>query len=91
LTAPHIVLPFVDLVYEKDTDYILGHEGRSTWLENLGSHPIRLSSGETGMTGIKVDMKPDNQRNGNPMSQLVTRTVRKPIVLAASQPCPWRS
>jgi len=38
------ILPFLNVIHEKDLDYIMSGKARLKWFENLENHPIRLSS-----------------------------------------------
>lgn len=43
LRGIQILIPFFDLIDERDLDYIMSRRGRSTWLSNLNKRPIRLA------------------------------------------------
>lgn len=44
LTVLQIVLPYIDLLDERDIDYIMGKKGRHTWFNNLEKHPIKIKN-----------------------------------------------
>jgi glycosyltransferase involved in cell wall biosynthesis len=58
LTAIQIIIPFIDLINDKDVDYIMSRKGRDVWFTNLEKRPIRLKSGESGSTGFTTIKKP---------------------------------
>ena len=86
LMATRMIMPFLDLIDEKDAEYITSEEGSQCWFENLGQRPIRLKSGEIGKTGKKVDMKPLNYNRGSPLKRFVKKVVKKVIKLATDEP-----
>lgn len=45
LTALQILIPFLDLLNEKDVEYIFSRRGRYSWFDDLEKRPIRLSEG----------------------------------------------
>lgn len=46
LRATQLLIPFFDLIDEKDINYIMSRKGRYTWFDNLDKRPIRLASKE---------------------------------------------
>ena len=54
LKALQLMIPFFDLISEKDVDRIMSRKGRRTWFERLEERPIRVKSGHVGQTGKRV-------------------------------------
>jgi glycosyltransferase involved in cell wall biosynthesis len=54
LTATQILIPFLDLIDEKDVNFLMGEKGRYTWFKNLKKRHIRLKSGDIGNDGKAV-------------------------------------
>ncbi len=54
LIAIQILIPFLDLIDEKDVDYIMGHNGRYDWFEHLDKRPIRVKSHPVGNAGSVI-------------------------------------
>lgn len=48
LIALQIIIPFLNLINEKDIDYIMSRRGRYSWYDNLLKHPIKLKSKNNG-------------------------------------------
>lgn len=46
LEALKILIPFLDLIDERDVNYIMGPNGRYVWFDKLGKHPLRLCKGK---------------------------------------------
>jgi glycosyltransferase involved in cell wall biosynthesis len=53
LTALQILLPFLDMLDQRDVDYIMSRRGRYDWFRNLEKHPIKLKTGERGKSGTR--------------------------------------
>jgi hypothetical protein len=49
--ATKMIRPFLDLLHPEDAAYIQSAEG--TWYDDIDKRPIRLKSGETGVSGHK--------------------------------------
>lgn len=60
LKALQILLPFLDMLDQKDVDYIMSRKRRYDWFKNLEKHPIRLKSGDSGSTGFTTNIKPSS-------------------------------
>jgi glycosyltransferase involved in cell wall biosynthesis len=60
LTAIKILIPFIDLINDKDVDYIMSRRGRKSWFDDLKKRPIRLKSGDFGSAGFTTDKKQSN-------------------------------
>lgn len=60
LTATQIIIPFIDLINDKDVNYIMSRQGRKSWFGDLGKRPIRLKSGDSGSTGFTTNKKSSN-------------------------------
>lgn len=60
LTAIQILIPFIDLINEKDADYIMSRAGRYDWLEHVDKHPVRIKSFPAGKTGFVVNLHDDS-------------------------------
>ena len=58
LNALQIIIPYLDLLSEKDVDYIMSKKGRANWFENLGERPIRLKDNSSGINGRMVNYTP---------------------------------
>ena len=50
--ALQVLLPYRDLIQEKDIKYITGPKGKDVWFDRLSRHPIRLKRKSTGRTGV---------------------------------------
>jgi len=60
LMATRMITPFLELIDEKDAEYIMSQKGRYTWFQNLEKHPIRLKSRDSGSTGFTTNKKSSN-------------------------------
>lgn len=62
LTAFQVLIPFLDLIDERDVDYIMSRRGRYVWLERLDKHPLRLAKnpGRERKFYLKMHHFPEN-------------------------------
>ncbi len=51
LTALQIMLPFLDLLEQKDVDYIMSPEGQDIWFDNLRKRPLKVKNSDYGISG----------------------------------------
>lgn len=58
-----IILPYLNLLDEREVDYIMSKEGRHAWFDNLKNHPIKLK-------------KPSTKKNNNLITFLLERIKR---------------
>jgi len=63
LTATQILIPFIDLINDKDVDYIMGRKGRYSWFENLEKRPLKLKEETIGKTGAVIDINSGDMTN----------------------------
>jgi len=63
LLALQILIPFLDLINDKDVDYIMSSKSRNVWFSNMKNRPIRLKSGEIGKCGKVVYLDENLLRN----------------------------
>jgi len=54
LTALQILIPFIELIEEKDVKYIFGNKGRNNWFSNLKDRPLRIKGEKKGSFGVKI-------------------------------------
>jgi hypothetical protein len=45
------LLPFLQLLEDEDVDYIMSHDFRYSWFENLATRPVRLKNQGAGRSG----------------------------------------
>ena len=45
------IMPFLDLIDDRDINYIMNKRGRYKWVDNMQKRPIRLKSGKKGEDG----------------------------------------
>lgn len=64
LTALQIVIPYIDLIVDKDINYIVGCKGRRVWFEQLEKRPLRLKSGKVGSVGCVVNPSESSVQRG---------------------------
>jgi glycosyltransferase involved in cell wall biosynthesis len=62
LTALQIMIPHLELIHDRDVDYVMDRRWRQRWFERLDTRPLRVKSGAVGRTGKAVDPK------GNPLA-----------------------
>ncbi len=58
------LLPFLDLLDERDVEYVFGKRGRYKWFENLSDRPLRLEGhvrGEDGSTAYTAAYRRQNR------------------------------
>lgn len=65
LTALQIVIPYIDLIVDKDINYIVGCKERRVWFEQLDKRPLRLKSGEVGSVGYVVNPSESSAIHGD--------------------------
>ena len=53
LIALQLLIPFIEQIRSQDVEYIMGPFGRLTWFDNIDKRPLRLKTGERGVTGIR--------------------------------------
>ena len=56
LTALAVLLPFLDLLDDRDVEYIMSSQGRYEWYQNLPKRSIRVKGGLVGSSGESVNM-----------------------------------
>lgn len=64
LNALQIVIPYMDLIVDKDINYIVGCKKRRVWFEQLDKRPLRLKSGEVGSVGCVVNPSESSVQRG---------------------------
>ncbi|PKP56398.1 MAG: hypothetical protein CVT88_10230 [Candidatus Altiarchaeales archaeon HGW-Altiarchaeales-1] len=80
LLALQILIPFLNLINNKDVDYIMSSKGRNVWFSNMKNHPIRLKSGEIGKHGKIVHLDENLFRNTQPnIFRLMKNKIKKYI------------
>jgi glycosyltransferase involved in cell wall biosynthesis len=52
--ATKMIMPFIDLLCDEDANYIKSEEGSKTWFDNFANRPLRLKTGENGITGTDL-------------------------------------
>lgn len=73
MTALQIMIPFLELLYDGDVDYIMGRWGRQRWFDCLDKRPLRVKSGVVGKTGKAVDA------DGKPLPDDASNIVKKAL------------
>ena len=54
LTALQIIIPYVDLIEEKDVNYIFSEQGRNDWFNNLKYRALRVKNAPKGECGERI-------------------------------------
>lgn len=54
LKSLQLLIPFIDMIDEKDVDYMMSNKGRLNWFANLEHRPLHAKSGEKGRVGEEV-------------------------------------
>lgn len=73
LMATKMIMPFINLLEDKDAKYIMTEKGSREWFENTDKRPIRLKSGEIGRNGKVVDTNDNPLQNKKPSNFLILR------------------
>jgi glycosyltransferase involved in cell wall biosynthesis len=60
LRALQILIPFLDLLEDKDVDYLMSRKGRYTWFDDLDNRPIKLKGCDYGQTGQVIYLQNEN-------------------------------
>ena len=78
LRGLQLLIPFFDLIDDRDIDYIMSSEGRYTWFNDLEKRPIRLAikSKENPIWSVS---KSQNQYSGNSPSKRLIFIIKKAI------------
>lgn len=80
LAATQILIPFIDLINDKDVDYILDRKFRYSWFENLKKRHIRLKLSGVGENGRAVDKNGNLLQNNQPSESSLRRKTRSVIM-----------
>ncbi|MBI5082077.1 MAG: glycosyltransferase family 2 protein [Chloroflexi bacterium] len=73
LAALVALLPFLELLHERDVEYIMGRRGRMVWYSNLAQRPLHLKNGALGRSGTSVNFWKERP----PLPPLTRRIVLK--------------
>lgn len=84
LIASQILIPFLNLIDEKDVYYITSRRGRCSWFNNLEKRPIRVKSGVLGSAGITTKKKPTVfqamlAKGKGAISRILPNTIKKEL------------
>jgi glycosyltransferase involved in cell wall biosynthesis len=60
LIALQLLIPFLEQLNAQDVDYIMGPSGRLIWFDQLDQRPLRLKSGQRGVSGVSEGVAPDS-------------------------------
>lgn len=52
LIALQLLIPFMHNLVPQDVDYVMGPEDRNAWFDRLEQRPLRMKSGERGISGL---------------------------------------
>jgi len=73
LLALSVLVNFLDLIEEKDVDYIMSKEHRYSWFDNLEKRPIKLKNSTIGVNGLRTAKSEQEKWSGCFVSKAIKK------------------
>ena len=82
LMATKMILPFLDLIDERDAAYIMSKEGSESWFNNHKKRHIRLRTGEVGKTGAVVYLESNESSLKSRIKTQIREVIRQALAMS---------